>query len=69
MAGINFLLFCEGGDSDVLQFDNFTGKWLDFATMKQKEDCKIEISTVHCSLVESYIHSNTSGGYIYTVII
>ena len=57
---INCILCCAGGDSDIFLFDKVKESWSNFTSMIQKEDCKIEISTVHCGLVENYMSSNTS---------
>ena len=52
------MYFCAGGDTDILKLDltiPSSPSWKDVGQLTEKAGTKLEISTIDCDLVHSYI--------------
>ena len=47
----------EGGDTQILQFEDSDKTWRNFTQMREQPGIKLEVSTVDCGIVRNYISS------------
>lgn len=53
-TNVNNIIYVLGGDSEILKFDSLGKTWTVFFEINSRDGNKLEVSTVDCTVVESY---------------
>jgi len=56
-TNVDNIIYLIGGETDIYTYHSTSREWKKFSPMIQKEDCKIEISTLNCKFAQSLANS------------